>query len=162
MKTFNIGTNNYYHVAHVSLDEVPFVLFYLGELMMWFCSKVPDIPLPNWPYKSEDGWTTLRDWYGDTQQLFHIYICEPFTRIVWKHTKTKRIDLPYQYLQKLFPDSFEEPYTFEEDQDFIDLTEEWAILQTHSFKHLQKKLNYKHIKKVCTEQMVWYDDLRKK
>jgi hypothetical protein len=154
MKLFNIGTNNYYHTANVSLDEVPFTLYYLGEMIMWICSAIPSIPLPKWYYRSEDGPTTLKEWFGDTQQLFHIYICTPITSFVWRHTKNTTIYLPYHYLQELFPDYFERGYDDDdEDKQYKELSGELSILHSYTFKQLQKKMNWEFIKKICDRQV---------
>jgi hypothetical protein len=135
----------------VYLDEVPFILYYLGEMLMWICSKVPSIPLPKWPYKSEEGWTTLRDWFGDTQDLFHLYICSKFTQFVWKHTEKKSIQLPYHTLKDLFPDDFREDESeddeWEDEKHFVQLTKELDWECQKQFADLTKKMDYQKIKK---------------
>jgi hypothetical protein len=159
MKLFNIGSNDYYHVASIHLDEVPFGLYYLREFLMWVCGHIPNIPFPKCiPWKSPEGWMSMREWFGDTQQWFHVNICTPMFYFTDKHTKHRHISLPYSFLKKEFPDFFENESEWdEEDKQFRQLTKEMAWDVENDFKHMQYKMDFKYIKAKCDVQVEWYN-----
>lgn len=155
MKQYSIGVNNYWHTASIILDDVPVGLHFLETVVIWICDKLPYIPLPKIKFRlkesdacemtiNKDGMTNLNEWFGDTQQLFHIFICSPVTDFVNKCTKTIMINLPYNFLRELFPDSFKEwEYDFDvEDITHMQKTKELAELLDVQFRDLYKKLNY--------------------
>jgi len=154
MKIFNIGINNYYHTASIHLKEIPIGLYYLSNFVMWICDKVPDVPFPKFiPWKSPEGWMSMSEWFGDTQQWFHANICTPMFYFSSKHTKSVIIPLPYEYLKELFPDYFSDDSDWDdEDIYYRELTRELSIINTNAFKQLQKKLDYKYVKQVCDNQ----------
>ena len=158
MKLYNIGTNNYWHTASIILDDVPIGLYFLENIVMWICNKIPYIPLPKQKFRlkeidawdmteNRDGWTDLNEWFGDTQQLFHLYVCSPLTQFVHKHTKTTMINLPYNFLQELFPESFKDQDYYFEDEDIPHLqkTKELSDWLDTQFRDLYRKLNYNYI-----------------
>jgi len=160
MKSFNIGTNNYWYTASVILDDVPAPLYYLARITEFICDHIPSIPLPQIPIKlkdkdtydwtdNNDGRTNLKEWYGDIQQLFHLYVCTPVHHLVWKHTKSISIDLPYDFLKERFPDEFRNmdvEYTDEEDIEFRMKTKKLADQAYNEFLSVFDKLNYEHKK----------------
>jgi len=160
MKTFSVGTNNYWHTASIILDEVPAPLYYLSRFTEFICDIIPPIPLPPIPIKlkhksdydwtdNNDGWSNLKDWYGDTQQLFHLYVCTLVHNIVWKYTKSISINLPYQFLRERFPDDFidlEDEYTDEKDVQFRIETKKLADAAHLAFLPVHKLLGYEYKK----------------
>ena len=126
---------------------------------MWICSLIPSIPLPPMKFKlkyqddyswteNDDGWTTLREWFGDTQQIFHTYICTPTTNFVWKHTKRVSINLPYEFLNERFPKEFKdlESEWDEEDQEFRTKTKQIADWVDGLFLDVYKKLDSQYFR----------------
>ena len=161
MKTYYIGTNNYWHTASISFDEVPTILYYLENIVSWICSIFPEIPLPKIKFKlkynddwcwspNEDGWTTLRDWFGDTQALFHIYVCTPVHNLAEKYTKTIMINLPYNFVKEKFPIDFKEKeYTSEwgeDENEFREKTKKLANWTDDLFRDVYRKLDFEYIK----------------
>jgi len=158
MKLYRIGTNNYWHTASIILDDVPAGILFLENVVMWICDKIPYIPLPKLKFRlkerdawdmteNKDGRTDLNEWFGDTQQLFHIYVCTPVTDLVNKHRKSTMINLPYNFLKERFPSAFKEiDYDFDDD-DIIHMQKtkalaEWLDVQ---FRELYSKLNYHYM-----------------
>jgi len=158
MQIYHIGTNNYWRSASIILDDVPAGLYFLENIVTWICDKVPYIPLPKLKFRlkerdawdmteNNDGRTDLNEWFGDTQQLFHVYVCSPVTDFVNKHTKSTVINLPYNFLKERFPDSFEEPdYEFDdEDIAHMQKTKQLADWLDVQFRDLYRKLNCNYI-----------------
>jgi len=159
VKTYYIGSNNYWYTASLILEDVPTGLYYLELIIMWICSLIPSIPLPPMKFKlkyqddyswteNDDGWTTLREWFGDTQQIFHTYICTPTTNFVWKHTKRVSINLPYEFLNERFPKEFKdlESEWDEEDQEFRTKTKQIADWVDGLFLDVYKKLDSQYFR----------------
>jgi len=158
MKIWYVSANNYWFSASLHLEKVPIGLYYIERIVTWACSITPDIPLPkikfkvkdksNWEYMdSNDGWTTLQDWFGDTQNLFHSYVCTPIHNFVWKHTKVIHIDLPYHFLKEKFPVEFERDLETEWDDEDREFRVRAEILATYSdkqFRDVYKTLNYEY------------------
>jgi hypothetical protein len=160
MRTFSIGVNNYWHTASIVLDEVPAPLYYLERFIEFICDIIPPIPLPPIPIKlsdkydadwtdNKDGRTNLKDWYGDIQQLFHLYVCTNAHNLVWKYTESTVINLPYQFLKERFPDSFvdlEDEYTDDDDIEFRKETKKLADAAYHAFLPVHQLLGYEYKK----------------
>ena len=155
MKTYYIGSNNYWYTASLILEDVPTGLYYLELITMWICSHIPSISLPPMKFKlkyqddldyidNKDGWTTLKDWFGDTQQIFHTYICTPTTNFVWKHTKRVSINFPYEFLRERFPKEFAglESEWDGEDQKFRTKTKRIADWVDALFRDVYRKLDF--------------------
>ena len=121
MKRWHYGINSYYKTADVYLEEASFLIFLLEDIVAFICELIPCIPLPKIKIKLKnpedieinDGnrWTTLKDWHGNLNALFHLYIHMPVDHFCWKRTKTKCISIPYDKCKELF---------YKEDKDFWD------------------------------------------
>lgn len=114
MRRWSIGRNNIYFDASIYLEDAPWYVFLLDDLVNQTCGYFPPIPLPKIKFtpKDETEKYTLRDWYGDTQQLFHAFVCAPITEWCYKKTKMELIGLPYFFLKEKFPSE-----DWEEDSD---------------------------------------------
>ena len=164
MKNWYMTKNDYWFSASLVLEEVPAVLYYLERVVSWICSIIPDMPLPkirfklkdksSWEYTdNNDGWITMQDWFGDVQQLFHCYICTLVHNFVWEHTKSTRINLPYQFAEEKFPNEFKGNSESEWDEDDIEFRSrtkslaDWsdkqfrAVYKTLSFEYKEKSIN---------------------
>jgi hypothetical protein len=164
MQTYFIGKNNYWRTASLILEEVPAGLYYLNSLTTWICDIFPEILLPklrfrlrskgDWDWTSNrDGWTTLREWFGDTQALFHLWVCTPMFNFTQKHTKSISINLPYNFLKELFPDEFKLDeddlnYWCEDDVEHRQRIEETAKWVDGLFRIVYKKLNHDYMSKI--------------
>jgi len=161
MRIFYVGFNDYYHTASIHLEKVPAGLYYLSEFVMWICVKIPSIPFPNFiSWKSPEGRMSMREWFGDLQQWFHVNVCTHMFYFVRRHTKSTIIPLPYHYLKKLFPEYFESSSEWDDDDRmFRQLTRELSWKNEDEFNEFSKKLDYEHIKRLCDVQVNWYNKL---
>jgi len=162
LKLYSVGINNYWHTASLHLEEVPAGLHFLKELTMWICGIFPEIPLLKIKFKlknpddydcttNEDGWTDLNEWFGDTQSLFHIYICTPVTEYVWKRTKFRSINLPYGFAKGMFPNEFrevEKDYGYWDDKldiEFRKKTKKISDWTDKQFREVYQRLDHNYI-----------------
>ena len=129
---------------------------------MWICGIFPEIPLLKIKFKlknpddydcttNEDGWTDLNEWFGDTQSLFHIYICTPVTEYVWKRTKFRSINLPYGFAKGMFPNEFrevEKDYGYWDDKldiEFRKKTKRISDWTDKQFREVYQRLDHNYI-----------------
>jgi len=135
MKRWFIGYNDYWYTAGIHLEEVPMVLCFLEWIVDWISVFIPPIKFPrikfrlrdkeDWDWtENEDGWTTLRDWFGDLRQLYDVYIYHKVFRFIDDHTKQHYFNYPYETLQREFPEIFEEGIGESEDEKEIREREE--------------------------------------
>jgi len=126
MKIYAVAYNHYWKTASLHLEEIPAPLYFLREGVMTLCGILPGIPLPSWIWfrlknrddqkwsDNHDGWVNLQDWFGDTQQLFHLFVCTPVYNLVHRYTKTRFLNFPYEFLKERFPEEFTNPeYEFD-------------------------------------------------
>jgi len=163
MKNWYVGINDYWFSASLIMSEVPVVLHYLEHVVSWICSIIPDIPLPkirfklkdksSWEYTdNSDGWITMKDWFGDTQQVFHCYVCTPVHNFVRKHTKSVYIEMPYNFLKEKFPAEFKKDLESEWDDEDIKFrikTKRLADWSDIYFRKVYRTLNFEYIKKAA-------------
>jgi len=156
-KRWYIGFNDYWFTASIFLEEVPIVLCFLEWLVSWICYFIPFIKLPKIKFKlkdksswdfteNEDGWTNLREWYGDLSQLWHAFICIPVTDLVWKYTKMKVIDLPFNFAREKFPNEYIEVDDYVDDVK-VNKNKKIASQLDKKFKNVYNKLNYDYLRK---------------
>jgi hypothetical protein len=100
MRRWFIGTNDYWFNGYISLEETPWYLIVLNDLVMHTCDLISRLGIPI-PKK----W---REDYGNLGDVFHLFVCDPVTQFVWKRTEVKNISLPYFFLKKEFPDDMGE------------------------------------------------------
>ena len=162
LKLYSVGINNYWHTASLHLEEVPAGLRFLMELTMWICDIFPSIPLPKIKFRlknpvdydctpNNDGWTNLNEWFGDTQSLFHLYICEKVSRYVWRRTKFQSISIPYEFAKERFPKEFreiDEDYDYWSDKldiEFRKKTKRISDFVDAQFRDVYSKLDHNYI-----------------
>lgn len=121
MKRWTIGTNNYFFTGGIYLDEAEWYIFLLEYVIQCICDHFPSFSLPSFIYihDDEDNKYSLKEYYGTTQQLFHIFICEPISTWCFNKTSMTHICFPYDMLKEIFPKEFEteEKYEFAELED---------------------------------------------
>lgn len=144
MKRWSIGINDYYYTSGISLEEASWYIFFLEWLISWICYYFPRIPLPNFIKIKRDGEIYgLKDYYGTTRDLFHIFVCMPVSNWSWNKTKFEYIEFPYEEIMKKFPKKFKD-----DDIDEDDIEE----------KIIRNK-NYEYSKKIGKEFMNSYNKL---
>lgn len=156
-----VGFNDYWFTASIHLEETPMGLCFLEWLVGWICHSIPAIKLPKirfrlkdkneWDWaESNDGWTDLREWYGDLSQLWHIFVCVPVNNLAWKRTETKVIDLPFNFAREKFPNSYtDSSYCSNSSKDLVEEEKHRKVADQleKEFKEVYDKLNYEYLKK---------------
>lgn len=114
MRRMGYGINSYHRTASIVIEYAPVWVFWLGDIFNFLCDKIPSIPLPPIPLRLfdeisiefNDGkkWTTLREWYGDLQGLFHSCVHDKIDNFCERRTDTKSIEVPYTKARKVFYD----------------------------------------------------------
>lgn len=157
MRRWYVGFNNYWFTASIFLEETPIGLVFLEWLSMRICDSIPSIKLPrikfrlkdkkDWDFTdNNDGWTNLRDWYGDISQVWHLFICIPVIDLVFKYTKTGIIDLPFNFAREKFPNEYIDT-DYDEDDINVNRNRITANKLDKEFKDVYYKLNYDYLRK---------------
>jgi hypothetical protein len=112
MRSWMYGMNSYYKKAAVYLEEAPWWVFAVDRIVEFLCDMTPPIPLPKIQKRLKkrdeiefnDGnkLTTLRDWYGDLNQLFHCLVYMPIFYFCQKKIKCRSIDMDYDKAREIF------------------------------------------------------------
>ena len=123
MKRWSIGINNFYYTSSIILDEAPWYVFALENFVQEICSWIPEITLPKIKITREGEKTNLRVWYGNTESLFHCFICEPITQWCFKKTKSNMFEFPYMLLKEKYPDIFKDLEYVGKDKDVKENTD---------------------------------------
>jgi hypothetical protein len=109
MKVWYYSCNVVQNKATLFLDEMPWYIRFTEWLFDGILShdSIPSIPLPNWFPKVRDKSCpdklyTLKEWYGDLDDLYCYFVC---TRIlIWTQTHPKRksyeFSLTYEELKR--------------------------------------------------------------
>ena len=99
------------------LEEGSWWSWWLEGFICTVCSHFPCIPLPPIPMKNDDGEeTNWRDWWGDTNSLFHCYVCMPVCQFCWDHQKdVESIAMSYEDAILSFGDRVNRPISDDED-----------------------------------------------
>jgi len=103
-----IGHNNFWYFASIYLEETPWYLVAAENCVMYVCDFISRLNIRLLSKR-------LLEDYGDWGGLFHVFVCNNVIQFVWKHTKSKVVELPYFFLKDQFPESFKE-----EEDDFDD------------------------------------------
>jgi hypothetical protein len=105
MRRWSAGTNNFYFTGSIFLEEAPWYIFFIEWSIMWICHFIPRIPLPKIKIVRDTEETNLREYYGTTADLFHIYVCSNISQWCWDKTKNDCVSFPYDKLIELIPNS---------------------------------------------------------
>ena len=121
MKSWSYGINSIYKRASIYLEEAPWWIFAVDRFAEFLCDLVPPIPLPkikvrlkdrqDIEFNGENEWTTLRDWYGDLNQVFHCFVHLPVFDFCQKRTNCKPMEIDYNKARETF---------YKEDKEFWD------------------------------------------
>jgi hypothetical protein len=146
MKKWSIWTNNYYFTAEISLFEAPWYVFFIEEMIQFICHWFPNIPFPKIKIIRDGYETNLKDYYGGTRALFHIYVCTPIYNWCWDNTKKEWIEFPYKKLERMFPEIIKDSdYYFKETEDIQELerlheNKRYSDLLSSEFDEVYNKL----------------------
>jgi len=116
MTRWSIAQNDYYFTSFIVLENAPWYIFLLQTCIQHICSWFPRIPLPPKKIIRDGHEYTARDYYGTTQDLFHVYVCAPIFCWCDDRIKTEFIDFPYQLLEDKFPEYFKSDDLFTEEE----------------------------------------------
>jgi len=120
MNHWSYGINSHHHTASVYLEKAHWWVFALERLVDAVCGKFPEIRLPHIKMKLRDPddvemegkeYTYWDEWWGDTQQVFCVYVHHPVLHYCWRKTKTRDIEIDFERLKSMF---------YDEDKDFWD------------------------------------------
>jgi len=120
MKQWFIGTNNYWFTASIFLEKSPFVLMVIERLAMTICNVL------------------IRVGFERVHDLWHINVCSKTTDLLYKHTKSIVIPMPYFYLKEKFPERFE--YSYEYNEELVD--DNRSVAWKYSNKHKESSRRY--------------------
>lgn len=129
MRYWSFGLNSLpqFRRGNIHLEEMPWWLYILETINDYSCGWIPDIPLPDiWPkHRDKDNdiaLYTLRQWYGGTRDLWHLYICSPIFQWIWHHPKRKMymFDVGYDKAKEVLYEDFKK--TFDEHESYDDET----------------------------------------
>lgn len=143
MRRWFIGTNNFYFVGSIYLEEAPWYIFALESGILKICDYFPRIPLPKIKIVRENEKTTLREWYGSTHDLFHIFICSPITDWCYKKIEIKSFSIPYEMIKEKFPkeiDNLDIPFDDDFEKNLIEENKKYSELIGSYFKEAYIKL----------------------
>ena len=105
MRRIGYGINSYHKNVHLNVDFAPFWIFALENLIEFICGYlIPPIPLPKIKIIREGEKTTVREYYGDLQQTFHVYVHAPIFKYCYSRMDSKFIELDYEMAKKAFYD----------------------------------------------------------
>lgn len=137
MRRWSVGINNYYFTSHIYLDEAPWYVFAIEYIIQTICSYIPRIPLPKIKIIRDGEETTLKEWYGSTSDLFHIFICSPIYQWCFKKTEIKNFQFPYEVLKDSFPKDFKWTEDFYTDTElFDDLDEKKELKENEEYSRM--------------------------
>lgn len=108
MKRWAIGSNDYFCSGSFYLENAKWYVFSIERLVMFICDHFPSFSLPSfiYVYDTDGEKYSLKEYYGTTQDLFHIFICSPITQWCFRKTNSIPISFPLEMLKEKFPDEF--------------------------------------------------------
>lgn len=109
LRKWSIAHNNMFFTATLILEEAPWYVYMIDSIFNFLCHYFPNIPLPKIKIKVDGEKYTMREYYGTTGDLFHLYIHDPIIHWFYKRIKETHVHLPYQYLQTNFPEDVQNP-----------------------------------------------------
>jgi hypothetical protein len=114
MKVWGYGINSYHKTAHIYVDEAAWWVFALDNVIEFICDIMPSIPFPKVKLRlrdpedieiNESEWTTWKDWYGDLNQYFHLFVHCPVFEYCHDKMKSQFVDITYEKAREMFYDS---------------------------------------------------------
>ena len=128
MRKWGYGVNSYHKTASILVEEAPFSVFLLEWIFDKWCGLIPCIPFPRILIKlrskesigwnNGNCWTTMKDWYGDLNSLFHLFVHDRVFEFCESRKNSKVIGVDYNNLKDVI---------YEWDKKFWDEQEDQAI-----------------------------------
>jgi len=105
MRKIDYAINSYYKKCSLHIDFASLWIFTLEKIIDFICGYlIPSIPLPKIKIIREGEKTTLKEYYGDLQQVFHLYMHDPVFEYCCSRMDSKYIELNYETARKVFYD----------------------------------------------------------
>jgi hypothetical protein len=114
MRRWTYGINSYRRTASIHVDDAPWWVFALDNLIEFICDIIPSIPFPKVKLRLRDPedieingseWTTWKEWYGDLNQYFHLFAHCPVFEYCRDKMKSQSVDITYEKAREMFYDS---------------------------------------------------------
>ena len=116
MTRWFIGTNNYYYEGSIILEEGPWYVFFIEQIMNLICHYVPMIPLPKIKIIRDNEETNLNEYYGTINDLFHLYVHDKIFKWCYNRIKMTFVRFPYQMLDEMFPGKVVDDNDFDDEE----------------------------------------------
>jgi len=106
VKRWSIGANDIYRDASLHIQEMPMWAFLLDEVVGRICGEFPAILLPTWPQFEVEGEesTNPKEWFGDTRQMFHAFVCTPIWEFCESKSAHKTLRVDYDEVEREAPE----------------------------------------------------------
>ena len=115
MRKWSYGVNSVHRTAHILVEESSWWAFAIDRTIEWVCGIIPHIRFPKVKMRLKDAediefndgikWATLQDWYGDTNQFFHLHAHLPIFNFCQSRIKVKSIEIDYDRARAMFYES---------------------------------------------------------
>lgn len=138
---WSIAINNYYFTGSIVLETASWYIFAIENIIQIICSYIPRIPLPkSIKIKRDDEIYTLREWYGDVQQMFYSHVFMKVSEWCYKRIDFQYISFPFNMLKEQFPEYFLDMEDFQFPEKEIEDNRVYAESIEKKFKTIYKKL----------------------
>ena len=105
MVKFSYAINSYLKTASIIVEYANPLVLALNKVITFICGYlIPAIPLPSIKIERDCEKTTLREYYGDLQQVFHIFVHCPVFEWCCRKTDTRFIEISYNEARGAFRD----------------------------------------------------------
>jgi len=112
MRRWSYGINSFHKKATIYIEDGSFFIFAIDNFIEFICDHIPPIGLPdikinlknNEDIEFNDGnkQTTLRDWYGDLRELFHLFVHVPIFDYCNKRINVRSLEIEYEEVKRIF------------------------------------------------------------
>ncbi|MGD0856115.1 MAG: hypothetical protein ABSA18_09970 [Dehalococcoidia bacterium] len=132
MRKWGYGINSLHKQANIHIDEAPWWVFALDDLVEAICDI---IPFPNIRLELKDPsdiefyggqWTTWNEWHGDLKQYFHVSVHRPIFEFCQNKIKTKSVDITYDQARDMFYEH--DKKFFDQEAERVESCEDAAVL----------------------------------
>lgn len=135
MRKWGYGINSFHNKANIYVDDAPWWVFALDDLVEAICGIIPSVPFSNARLKLKDPeeiefhggqWTTLKEWYGDLNQYFHVRVHCPVFEFCQRRIKTNSVEITYARAREMFYES--DKKLFDQEAEQSEGLEDFALL----------------------------------
>ncbi len=105
MRRISYGINTYHKTASFFVEYAHPLIFALDRITEFICGYlIPSLPLPNFRIMRDGEKTTIKEYYGSLQDLFHCFVHCPIFRYCDDRIDTRAIKVSYSSAKKAFYD----------------------------------------------------------